>query len=285
MFAPCSSARHRLNSVAIDNPRSPRVRAVAKLAKKSRRHDAKMFLVEGPQALREALTHRPEGVIDVFVTEAARTKHSDVVDLAEAAGIDVEVVNEEVLEQMADTGTPQGVIGVQDMFETNLAAVVAQSPRLVVLLDRVSDPGNAGTIIRVAVAAGADAVIVTDESVDIYNPKVVRSTTGSLFHLPIVTGVALSEAMDALRGAGLQIVAADTSGDPLPDVVAAGGLAQPTAWLLGNEAHGLSDEVLGQCDRVVSVPQYGPVESMNLATAAAVCIYQSAFSLHSHTPA
>ena len=173
----------------IDNPRSPRVRAVAKLAKKSRRHEAGMFLVEGPQAVREALAHKAGDVIDVFMTEQAATRHQDIVELATTAGIDVESVTDEVLEQMADTNTPQGVIAVHHIVPFTLSQVLEGTPRLVVALDRVSDPGNAGTIIRVAVAAGADAVIVTDESVDIYNPKVVRSTTGSLFHIPFVTDV------------------------------------------------------------------------------------------------
>ncbi len=267
----------------IDNPRSPRVRAVAKLAKKSRRHEAGMFLVEGPQAVREALAHKAGDVIDVFMTEQAATRHQDIVELATTAGIDVESVTEEVLEQMADTNTPQGVIAVHHIVPFTLDQVLEGTPRLVVALDRVSDPGNAGTIIRVAVAAGADAVIVTDESVDIYNPKVVRSTTGSLFHIPFVTDVEWAVAETALRAAGMQVVAADTSGESLPDVAESRGLSTPTAWLFGNEAHGLDQDVLDRADRVVSVPQYGPVESMNLATAAAVCLFQSAFALRGNT--
>lgn len=263
----------------IDNPRSPRVRAVAKLAKKTRRHEAGMFLVEGPQAVREALAHKPGDVIDVFMTEQASNRHQDIAELAGKAGIDIESVTEEVLEQMSDTATPQGVIAVHHIVAFTLDQVLNGTPRLVVALDRVSDPGNAGTIIRVAVAAGADAVIVTDDSVDIFNPKVVRSTTGSLFHIPFVTDVEWPIAETALRAAGLQVIAADTSGEALPDVSESGGLSTPTAWLFGNEAHGLDQDVLDRADRVVSVPQYGPVESMNLATAAAVCLFQSAFAL------
>ncbi len=263
----------------IDNPRSPRVRAVAKLAKKTRRHEAGMFLVEGPQAVREALVHQPDAVVDVFMTETSRSKHADLAQLAGDAGVEVESVTDEVLAQMADTNTPQGVVAVHQMAAISLDDVLEGSPRLLVVLDRVSDPGNAGTIIRLAVAAGADAVIVTDESVDIYNPKVVRSTTGSIFHLPVATSASWREVIPVLQKAGLQILAADTSGEPLPDVADRGILSVPTAWLLGNEAHGLDDEALEHADRVVSVPQYGPLESMNLATAAAVCIFQSAFAL------
>jgi TrmH family RNA methyltransferase len=263
----------------IDNPRSPRVRAVAKLAKKSRRHEADLFLVEGPQSVREALSHQPDRVVDVFMTEPAQSKHAELVDAARQAGLGVETVTDEVLGQMADTSTPQGVVAVHQMSTPSLQQVLDRQPRLVVALDRVSDPGNAGTIIRVAVAAGADAVVVTDESVDIFNPKVVRSTTGSIFHLPIATSPTVADLIPSLSQAGLQVLAADTSGDFLPEVAEEGSLAQPTAWVFGNEAHGLDESTLAAVDRVVSVPQFGPVESMNLATAAAVCIFQSAFAL------
>lgn len=264
----------------IDNPRSPRVRAVAKLAKKSRRQEAGLFLVEGPQAFREALIHQPGDVEEVFMTKLAFSKNADLVALAEDASIEVEQVAEAVLEQMADTATPQGVIAVHRMTKNALSDVVSSDTTLVVVLDRVADPGNAGTIIRVAVAAGANAVVVSKDSVDVYNPKVVRSTTGSLFHLPVVTGVDWREALDELHGLSIQVIAADMSGTPLPELARTGVLSAPTAWLFGNEAHGLDEEALHAADIVASVPQYGPLESMNLATAAAVCLFQSAFAQH-----
>jgi TrmH family RNA methyltransferase len=152
------------------------------------------------------------------------------------------------------------------------------SPRLVVILEEVRDPGNLGTIIRVADSAGADAVILTGRSVDLYNPKVVRSTTGSLFHIPVVMDVELDAALAAVRGAGLQVLAADMHGTPVPNVRASGGLDAPTAWLFGNEARGLSSEHVALADASVAVPIYGEAESMNLATAASVCIYESAFA-------
>ena len=265
----------------IDNPRSPRVRAVAKLAKKSRRQEARLFLVEGPQAVREALSHAAAGVVDVFMTPEAFSKNADIVQLSLDAGVDIEEVSEQVLVQMADTTTPQGVIAVSQMATTSRDDILQGNPTLLVVLDRVSDPGNAGTIIRVAVAAGAQGVIVTSDSVDIYNPKVVRSTTGSIFHIPIATGVSLDQALVGLKGSSIQVIAADMSGTPLPELAASGALQAPSAWLMGNEAHGLDDDTLAASDVVASVPQYGPVESMNLATAAAVCLFQSAFAQRS----
>src|SRR5690606_32906171 len=148
------------------------------------------------------------------------------------------------------------------------------------------DPGNAGTVVRAADAAGADAVVLAGESVDVHNPKVVRSTAGSLFHLPVVTGVSLADALAALRGAGLPVLAADGAGDlDLDDLLDVAGaddasrpavdLAAPTAWVFGNEAWGLPVEDRALADAVVRVPIRGRAESLNLATAATVCLYAS----------
>jgi TrmH family RNA methyltransferase len=264
----------------LDNPRSPKVRAVAKLAKKERRAEAGLFLVEGPQSLREALVHRPELIVDVFVTQAAKDRNSDVVALAADNSLELTVCTEAVIEQMADTVTPQGVVAVCAYMAVSLDAVIAQAPSLVAVLHEVRDPGNVGNIIRTADAAGAGAVIVTKESVDVFNPKVVRATTGSIFHLPIVIGVDLETTIVALKKAGLRVLAADAQGENLVDVREAGVLALPTAWLLGNEAHGLSDEDEILADAIVSVPIYGQAESLSLPTAAAVCLYESAIAQH-----
>jgi TrmH family RNA methyltransferase len=260
----------------IDNPRSPRVRAVAKLAKRSARAETGLFLVEGPQAVAEALAFQPGTLVDLFLTPAAFDRYTALIDRAQAAGITAETVSEHVLDTMSDTVTPQGVIAVCRQSAVSLDALLAGGPRLLAILEEVRDPGNAGTIIRAADAAGADGVILTGHSVDAFNPKVVRSTTGSIFHLPVVQGISLAAALDAVRAAGLRVLAADVKGDDLPDVRAE--LSQPTAWLFGNEAHGLSDESLESADRIVKVPIYGHAESMNLATAASVCLYESAFA-------
>ena len=146
--------------------------------------------------------------------------------------------------------------------------------RLVAVLAEAQDPGNAGTIIRTADAAGADAVVLVRGSVDATNPKVVRSTAGSLFHLPVLTGAGLGEVLEALDGAGLAILAADGSG-PVGLFDADELLARPCAWLFGNEARGLASEVLERAEAVVSVPVLGAAQSLNVAAAAAVCLYAS----------
>ena len=262
----------------IDNPRSPRVRAAAKLAKKNQRAETGLFLIEGPQAVAEALQYRPDLVSEVFATRAALDLHPAIARESSAAGLRIETVTDAVLDVIADTVTPQGVIAVCRQFPMALDELLASRPRLVDGLEEVRDPGNAGTIIRVADAAGADAVILTGSSVDVFNPKVVRATTGSLFHLPVVVGVPLAETLERLRGLGLGILAADVSGDDLLAVRSDGHLDGPTAWLFGNEARGLTDEQLALADRAVIVPIYGRAESLNLAAAAAVCLYESAFA-------
>ena len=265
----------------IDNPRSPRVRAAAKLAKRSQRAETGLFLVEGPQAVDEAVRTRPELVREIFVTPAADDRHRALLDEARAAGIRVEHVSDPVLAVIADTVTPQGMVAVCALFPTGLDEVIARGPRLVAVLEEVRDPGNAGTIIRVADAAGADAVILTGSSVDPFNPKAVRATTGSIFHIPVVVGVSLESALDRLRAGGIRVLAADVSGEDLLGVRAAGELDGPTAWIFGNEARGLTSEQLELADRAVVVPIYGAAESLNLATAAAVCLYESAFAQRS----
>lgn len=263
----------------LENPRSPRVRAVAKLTKRSARQETGLFLLEGPQAAREALAYRPETVIEMFATPSALERHADLHDAARDAGIEVVFTTEGVLDAMADTVTPQGIVAVARQTPTSVRDVFAASPRLVAICEEVRDPGNLGTIIRAADAAGADAVILTGRTVDPYNPKVVRATTGSLFHLPIAVGVDLATAVERAHAAGVRVVAADVGGD---DFLAARALlAEPTAWLFGNEARGLDEESLALADLSLRLPIYGSAESLNLATAASVCLYETAFAQRS----
>lgn len=267
----------------LENPRAGRVKAVAALSKKDVRAETGLFLLEGPQAVREAIEYRPELLRELYVTPTAAARYA-----LDDAPVDTWFVTEQVLDAMADTVTPQGVVAVCQQFPTSVKDVFPDTadsqeargglPGIVAILEEVRDPGNAGTIIRAADAAGADAVVLTGRSVDPYNPKVVRSTTGSLFHVPVSVGVTLADAVSRARGLGYTVLAADVSGDDLPDVRAEGMLDGPTAWVFGNEARGLTAEDLALVDRAVKVPIYGKAESMNLATAASVCLYESAFA-------
>ena len=260
----------------ITSIRSPRVKAARQLAKRAFRERSRSFLAEGPQAVREALA-MPGILAELFVTGAARDRHGDLVEQAAGLGVAVHMVSGEVMAELAQTVTPQGLLAVCRFIDVPLADLAASGPRLVAILANVRDPGNAGTVLRTADAAGAQGVIFTAASVDPYNSKCVRSSAGSLFHLPVVVGVQPAEAAAALRAAGLQLLAADGSAGRVLDV---GGsdpwLSGPTAWLFGNEAWGLPADLLALADAAVAVPIYGRAESLNLAAAAAVCLYASA---------
>ncbi|WP_066582158.1 TrmH family RNA methyltransferase [Cellulomonas timonensis] len=267
------------------NPRAERVKAVRALAGRSVRQRTGRFLVEGPQSVREAVRFAADQVRDVYLTPAAAERYGEIVADAQGAGLSVRLGTPEVLEAMS--ADAQGVVAVLESRLATLGDVLASAPRLVAVLANVRDPGNAGTVIRAADAAGADAVVLAGESVDPLNPKVVRSTVGSLFHLPVVAGVELAPAVAALRAAGLAVLAADGGGeqdlDDLQDAAAVDGpgaagtpdLRTPTAWLFGNEAWGLLPADRALADAAVRVPIRGRAESLNLATAATVCLYAS----------
>jgi RNA methyltransferase, TrmH family len=259
--------------------RSPRVKAARQLGKKAFRERGRSFLAEGPQAVREALG-QPGVLTELFVTSQGRGRHPELADAAARQGAAVHEVSGEIMAELAQTVTPQGLLGVCRYVDVPLASLVAVPPRLVAVLANVRDPGNAGTVMRTADAAGADGVVFAAASVDPYNSKCVRSSAGSLFHLRLVAGAPLAEALIALRGAGLQILAADGTASLLVDSPDGGpDLGRPTAWLFGNEAWGLPDSLLQLADAAVAVPIYGKAESLNLAAAAAVCLYASARQL------
>jgi TrmH family RNA methyltransferase len=243
------------------------VQGARRLARRAHRREHGRFLVEGPSAVAAAI--EADGLVELFVTPDAMGRYADLAD--EVAT--VHVVAPGVMDALAQTVSPQGIVGVANVRDVPLASVLATRPRLLVVLAYARDPGNAGTVLRTADAAGADAVVFPDESVDPYNPKCVRSSAGSLFHLPVVDGGAVDEVLDALRGNGLRVLATAADGEVLLDDA---DLSGPTAWVFGNEAWGLPEEVADRCDARVRVPIYGRAESLNLATAAAVCLYTSA---------
>src|SRR5580658_3227000 len=261
---------------------SPRLKAARRLTKRAFRQHDRAFLVEGPQAVAEAF-RCSSGLTDLFVTGAARTRHGDLVTAIAEAGVPVHAVSGEVMGELAQTVTPQGLLAVCGFVDVALTAVTRAAPSLVALLANVRDPGNAGTVLRTADAAGARAVVFADASVDPYNGKCVRASAGSLFHLPVVAGARLEDAVHTMRQAGLRVVAADgRAGRSLDDADVRDRLAEPTAWLFGNEAWGLPPDLVALADEPVAVPIYGRAESLNLAAAAAVCLYASARAQRVH---
>jgi TrmH family RNA methyltransferase len=260
----------------LTNIGSDRVRSVRALSRRAVRDREGLFLAEGPQGVREVVEHRPDAVQDLYFDKHAANRQATLLDAARAAGLSVREVSQEVLVAMSDTKVPQGIIAVCRPVDVELDVVLDARPGCLVILANVRDPGNAGTVIRGADAAGADAVLLSESSVDIYNPKVVRSSVGSLFHLPLVTGVPIVTLLDRVRSAGLVLLAADGGGDTLLGDVGSETLSRPHAWVMGNEAWGLEPGIRAACDAVVRVPIYGKAESLNLAMAATLCLYQSA---------
>jgi TrmH family RNA methyltransferase len=189
-------------------------------------------------------------------------------------------VSDDGLAALAETVQPQGLVAVCSQVDVPLADALAKTPRLVAVAAEIRDPGNAGTILRTADAAGAGAVVFAGDAVDPYNGKCVRASAGSLFNVDVVRDRAPLAVVDQLRARGIQVLAATGYGDAdLEELLDDGSLAVPTAWLFGSEAHGLSEELLAAADRRVRVPIYGGAESLNLAAAAAVCLYASARAL------
>jgi TrmH family RNA methyltransferase len=259
--------------------RSPRLKAARRLTKRALRQHARAFLAEGPQAVSEAF-YSGAPVSELFATAEARGRHQDLVTAIAKSGVPVHAVSGEVMAELAQTVTPQGLLAVCGFVDVPLDQAMAGPPSLVAVLASVRDPGNAGTVLRAADAAGAQAVLFSDASVDPYNGKAVRASAGSLFHVPLVAGVRLEAAAGALRAAGLRILAADARGGRTLDDLTPAELAAPTAWIFGNEAWGMPDSVLDLADESVAVPIYGRAESLNLAAAAAVCLYASAARQH-----
>ncbi len=255
----------------ITSPKNPRVRELASLSRARTRRELGLHLVEGPNAVRDALEAG-------LVTEVFVTPDAPVVSVP--PGVAVTSVTDAVLAKLADATTPQGVVAVARIPTATLAEVVGRG--LLVVLDAVADPGNAGTILRTADAAGATGVVLTAGSVDPYSPKAIRSAAGSTYHLPVVTGVGLGELVASARSAGQRVLGlAGGASEEVWSLERGGGAV---ALVLGNEAHGLAPEARDQLDGLVAVPISGRAESLNVAAAAAIAIYAAARGLRPASP-
>ncbi len=207
-------------------------------------------------------------VIEAFVTEAALSRFGPIL-----ADVPVHVVTDRAAKALSDTVTPVGLVAVCDVPSTSLADVLADQPRLVAVAAEISEPGNAGTLIRIADAMGADAVVLAGNSVDPFNGKCLRASAGSIFAVPVVSEADAGGAVSALRSAGLQVLATTVDGEVSLDDA---DLSAPIAWLFGPESRGLPAELAALAAHRVRIPMSGGAESLNVAAAAAICLYQSA---------
>lgn len=248
-----------------------RVKEARKLSRRSVRTERRLFLADGPKAVEGALG-RPDCVVEVFATPAAATTYAALLAGAQL----VTLVDERALASLSDAVTPAGVVALCRHLDVPLSSAIGAGDLLVICAD-VRDPGNAGTVIRTADAAGAAAVVLAGQSVDLHNPKTIRASVGSAFHLPIALEPDPAAAVAAARAGGYTVLAADGAGDV--DLFEA-DLTGPTAWLFGNEAWGLPAELAALADRRVAIPIHGRAESLNLSTAAAVCLFASARAHH-----
>jgi TrmH family RNA methyltransferase len=269
-------------SLPADSPllsvKSGRVKAARRLARRVSRAETRLFLAEGPQAVREALD-LPGCVAEVFAVPEATESHPDIRRRAEEQDVAWYLVDDAALGSLTETVHPQGLVAVCRFLDRPLVDVLpeGEGASLVAVCADVRDPGNAGTVIRCADAAGATAVVLTGSSVDPYNGKAVRASVGSLFHLGLAVVPDTAAVVAELQARGFQVLAADGAGETdLDDALDEGLLGRPTAWLFGNEAWGLPVEVAALADHRVRIPIHGRAESLNLATAAAVCLYTSA---------
>jgi TrmH family RNA methyltransferase len=258
----------------VTSTRSARVTEIRHLHDRRHRAERGAFVVEGPQAVRESLDAR---LTELFVAESALDRHADIVDAARHRGVRIVTATDDVIAAMSETRQPQGLIAVCPLVGRPLADVLAASigadaAPLLVVLDRVADPGNAGTIIRSADAMGATGLVFTTGSVDPHNGKCVRSTAGSIFHLPIATAIEPRDIADSCRAAGIRIMLAHAHArDDLGDCHDL--LRGPLAWVFGSEAHGVDAAWQQEAAAVVRIPMPGHAESLNLAAAAAICLY------------
>ncbi|HET6152444.1 MAG TPA: RNA methyltransferase [Marmoricola sp.] len=248
-----------------------RVKEARKLSRRSERSERRLFLAEGWKTLAEAATV-PGCLVEVYATTTAATEHGQLLDALEAP---VHLVEDRAAAALSGAQSPQGLIAVCRFTDRPAVDVLDGAGDVVVICADIRDPGNAGTIIRTADAAGASAVLLAGSSVDPYNDKTVRATVGSLFHVPIAVDLDPIDAVRAAQAAGYRVLAADGAGEV--GLFAAGGLLDgKVAWLFGNEAWGLPEDLAAVADHRVAIPIYGKAESLNLATAAAVCLYASA---------
>jgi TrmH family RNA methyltransferase len=246
--------------------KNPKVAAAMRLRKRAYREEDRKFLVEGAQGVREALGS-PPAIETLFTAD-------DLDPLAIRArrlGVEVLHVGPEVIERITSTVTPQPLVGIAPHRHVAISELPVTG--MLVILHEVRDPGNAGTILRSADAAGAEGVVFTASSVDPYNPKTVRASAGSLFHIPVVRGVRTEEAIEELHQRGVRVLALDPDG--AEDLYRA-DLTGPLAFLFGNEARGLPGDLIGAADSSVRVPHRGRAESLNLAAAVTVCLFERA---------
>jgi RNA methyltransferase, TrmH family len=264
--------RRRSGGSHITSLKNPVVQLARRLDRPAGRAEHDRFLIEGVRCVAAAVDAALP-LDSLLVTETAALRHAALIGRAvDVSGAELLRVSDQVMAAVSSTVTPQGIVAVAPTVAVPVDRL-PPAPDLVCVLDRIADPGNVGTVLRAADAAGAGAVITTAGSAHVESPKAVRAAAGSLFHLPVADGVPWPAARDACRARGLTLIGADAHAAATVDDAV---WDRPCALVLGSEGHGLSDEAKADCDQLVRLPVYGRAESLNLAAAAAILLYEAA---------
>ena len=248
---------------------NPQVKAAAELKQKKYRQQQGLFLAEGLRTVEEAVHSKT--VVSIFYTAIEDDRTRSVLEEAAAQQLKLYCVSDAVMKKIADTDTPQGIIAVCKMQDTKLEQLLSKGEMLLVL-DRVGDPGNLGTMLRTADAAGIGGVVLLKGCVDIYAPKTVRSSMGSLFHVPVVSGVAEDKFIAEAKDAGYELLVTSLEG---ADDLYKADLGGRIAFVMGNEAGGVSANLLERADKRVFIPMAGRAESLNVAMAAGIVMFEA----------
>lgn len=248
---------------------NPMVKAAAELKQKKYRQQQGLFLAEGLRTVEEAV--RYGAVQSIFYTAIEDDRTRAVLEEAAAKQIKLVCVSDKVLKKIADTETPQGIIAVCEMSSKRLDDFLA-SGKMLLVLDRVTDPGNIGTMLRTADAAGVGGLLLLQGCADIYAPKTVRASMGSLFHLPVLSGLSEELLVQAARKAGYELLVTCLDG---ADNLYKADLQGRLAFVMGNEANGVSPALLAAADKRVFIPMQGRAESLNVAMAAGIVMFEA----------
>ena len=256
----------------ITSASNPKIKEARDIKNKRSKYKHAAFIVEGPHLIEMALTSGHK-INTVFFTDSFRAKKDGQKILREIGKKADEIfeVTEQIMNKLADTETPQGIIATASYAEKNLEEIRFKSVPLIVAVDGVQEPGNLGAIIRTSDAAGADAVVILKGTCDVFMQKTIRATAGSIFNIPIIyTGT--DKFLKWLKSNGIMLIAtALDSGKSIFDA----GLKKPIAFVFGNEAHGVSSEIKRKADLILKIPIYGKAESLNVSASAAVCLYEA----------
>lgn len=248
---------------------NPQVKAAAELKQKKYRQQQGLFLAEGLRTVEEAVASKT--VVSIFYTAIEDERTRKVLEEAAAQQLKLYCVSDAVMKKIADTDTPQGIIAVCKMQNVTFDKLLAKGEMLLVL-DRVGDPGNLGTMLRTADAAGIGGVVLLKGCVDIYAPKTVRSSMGSLFHVPVVSGIAEDKFIAEAKDAGYELLVTSLEG---ADNLYKADLGGRIAFVMGNEAGGVSANLLERADKRVFIPMAGRAESLNVAMAAGIVMFEA----------